>query len=451
MTTALLLASSSGEPSAIAQAVTAAVALISVAILVAISTRIVRIPYTVALVLVGLVIALTGFAPANFTITHDLVFILFLPPLLFQAGLHLHLEYLRRNWFPVALLALPAVILTTIAVGAVTHALLPDSLREFLDQQHADLGFLSLSWGVALLFGVVLAPTDPISVMAAFKTAGVSKTLKTVVEGESLFNDATAVAIFALLLVALTTALSAGGGHADHAQASFTLAAVAIGFLKVASIGAVVGGLLGVTAYWIIRKLEDHTLETATTIALAWGAFITAEHFHGSGVIAVVVAALLIGNYGKAFHMEDKTRQTLEGFWDSIDFVINSALFLMIGVELSAKEIGGLQTLTNPTVLLTAGACLAALFAARALCVYSVAAICGRHWPKQYKHVVWWAGLKGSLSLAMLLSLPAGEIRDFLLPVAFLVVLASLIAQGATMPHLIKHLGIAGQQPAHEH
>lgn len=447
MTTALTLAASTGEPSAIAQAVTAGVALISVAILVALTTRLIKVPYTVALVVVGLVIAITGLAPEQFTITHDLVFILFLPPLLFQAGLHIRLEKLRQNALPVALLALPAVVLTTLAVGAVTHALLPEPVRASIDQIDADFGFLSPAWAIALLFGVVLAPTDPISVMAAFKTAGVSERLKTIVEGESLFNDATAVAIFALLLAALTTALDA---TADNTQINLTLSAVAIGFLKVASIGALVGAVLGVIAYAIIRKLEDHTLETATTIALAWGAFIAAEAVHGSGVIAVVVAALLIGNYGKAFHMKEKTRETLEGFWDSIDFVINSALFLMIGAELSAKEVGGVKAIAHTNIILTAAACFAVLLAARAISVYTVAATVGKPWPGQYKHVVWWAGLKGSLSLAMLLSLPAGEIRSFLMPVAFLVVLASLIAQGATMPTLINKLGIGGQKSAHE-
>lgn len=421
--------------------------LIVIAVCVGVLTKFIRLPYTIALVLTGLAIALGGFAGDGAFITHDLVMLIFLPPLLFQAGLHLNLNELRTVSLPVLILALPGVVIKMFIIALTIRLLMPEALGEACELLTRALGGEAernrALWIAALLFGVVLAPTDPISVVSIFRSVGAPKKLTTIVEGESLFNDGTAVAIFAILAGAVTAAL-AGNLDADSAERALAIAPFVLSFLKVSLLGTAVGLVLGLIAFWLITFLRDATLETGVTIALCWGAFIVAEHFHASGVIATVVAALIMGNYGRVLHMHERTRTALDGFWNSLDFVVNSILFLLIGFEIRAPEVGGPERLLDPEVLLAAGATFGAILLVRAGVVYGVARVAGRAWPRPWKHVVWWAGLKGSLSIALLLILPPGPLRAFLVPVAFLVVLASLLIQGTTMPLLVKALGVAG-------
>ncbi|MCA9298763.1 MAG: sodium:proton antiporter, partial [Phycisphaerales bacterium] len=373
-------------------------------------------PFTVALVVCGLVIALLGKTP-DAQISHDLVVLLCLPPLLFNAGLHTQLHFLRRAWLPILILAVPGVVITAGVVALSVRWLLPDA-----------------TWGIALLLGVVLAPTDPISVMASFKSAGVPEKLKTVVEGEALFNDGTAVALFTVLKAALATGVAAGTFELDAAE-------IGLEFLRMTSIGTVLGLGLGLLTFWVLRALEDHVLETVITVALCWGSFLLAEHLHASGVIAVVVSALIMGNYGKHLSMSDETRTTLVSFWDTIDFLINSILFLLIGIELNSDpDIGGVGRLTDGPVLMSAAAIFAALLVSRALLVYPLVRATKPYWPNGWSHVIWWGGLRGSLSLALVLGLPDEALRQHLAPVVFLVVLASLLGQASTMSALIRRV-----------
>ncbi|MEQ8850804.1 MAG: sodium:proton antiporter [Phycisphaerales bacterium] len=444
--TATTLAAAESSHGALTHTVEVTVAMLSVAVAIGVLTKFVRVPYTIALVLVGLAIALIDAAPAGAVMTHDLVLMVFLPPLLFQAGLHLDLAHLKRVATPVVIMAFPGVLLSTLLVALTFRWLLPPDFAAMIAPLADVFGADRAVWIVVLLFGVVMAPTDPISVMATFKTANVPDELKTMVEGESLFNDGTAVAVFALL-ASIVGGVLAGTADAAAVTESLQVSAFAINFIKVAGLGTVIGLGLGLIAFWLVRLLDDHTLETAITVALAWGAFVIAEQAHASGVIAVVVAALIMGNYGRVMHMSDSTRRTLHGFWDSIDFIINSILFLMIGFELSDPAVGGREALLDGRVWLTAFATLAALMIARALLTYPIVMTLKRQWPAAWKHVIWWAGLKGSLSLALLLILPAGDLRSFLLPIAFLVVLLSLVGQGVTMPILIRRLGVAKDAP----
>jgi CPA1 family monovalent cation:H+ antiporter len=407
------------------------VGLLSVAVIIGVLTRFVRVPYTVALVLAGLAITVSGAAPAGVYITQELVLLLFLPPLLFQAGLHLDLEHLRRAWRPVFILAFPGVIATSFGVALAIGSFLPDGTGGF---------------AAALLMGVVMAPTDPISVVATFRTAGVPQLLKDVVEGESLFNDGTAVALFSVLK---SVVFAAGTGAAVAAvdAVPLTVGSVGIRFIYISGIGMVLGLGLGLIAFWLLRQLEDPTLETMITVALAWGSFVMAESLGASGVIAVVVSALIIGNYGTVLSMSDRTRTTLLAFWASVDFLANSLLFLLVGFELSdpgvvgAAGAGGWRLLLEPTVLSAAGAVLLALLLCRAAVVFPTVWLLKREWPRGWKWVIWWAGLRGSLSLALILGLPAGPLRAFLAPVAFLVVLASLLGQALSMPTLVRRTG----------
>lgn len=488
-----------GEHGPVHHAVHLVVGMLAIASAVGIAVKYVRLPYTIALVLVGLLIAIMGAAPEGAYLSEELVLLLFLPPLLFQAGLHTDLDHLRRAWFVVLVLAVPGVLITTGLIAVLA--------RPFLA---AALGEENVTWTVALLLGVVMASTDPISVMAAFKAAGVPEKLKTVVEGESLFNDGTCVAFYGVLKGAIIAGVAAGmlggatigdapadagpgehrafveiervveaeaavgealvaaageasgAGHTGDAgaaqeeslaeQARVTPAEVAMEFVRVAGLGTIFGLGLGLIAFWLLKQIEDHTLEVGITIALAFGSFVLAESSGGSGVIAVVISALIMGNYGTVLGMSPRTRETLTGFWDSIDFVVNSILFLLIGFELSDPSIGGPARLLSPDVLLCAGAVLAALFLARALLVYPTVMLAKPDWPKGWKHVIWFAGIRGSLSLALVLGLPPGELRGFLVPVAFVVVLVSLVGQSLLMPFVIRFAGAHDPEradPAH--
>ena len=400
----------------VSTALTTFVSLLAFATVVGVCAKFIKVPYTIALVLAGLAVAILGAAPEGIVITQELILVLLLPPLLFQAGLHLDIELLQKKAVPVVILAIPGVVLSMVLVAVAT--------RPFLG---------SNAWLPALLFGAMLAPTDPISVLAILKTAKAPKRLRTLIEGESLFNDGTGVVLFLILLSAVFTL--------DGQPQDLSIVDGLTQFTKVAGLGVVFGLGFGLIAFWILRRLNDHVLENAITIVLAWGSFIVAEQSGASGVIAVVVAGLIIGNYGTKLAMSDQTVQTINTFWESIDFLINSIVFLLIGFEL--QDIGGLQALLQGDVLLAVLATFGAILVARAIMVYPTAMTIGKHWPKGWKHVVFWSGLKGSIPLALVLGLPDGELKHTLVPIAFGVVLLSLLLQGLTIGPLIQAIGVA--------
>ena len=391
------------------------ISLLAFATVVGVFAKLVRVPYTIALVLAGLAVAILGAAPGSVVITQELILVLLLPPLLFQAGLHLDIELLQKKAVPVVILAIPGVLLSMVLVAV--------AVRPFIGD-HA--------WLPALLFGAMLAPTDPISVLATLKTAKAPHKLRTLIEGESLFNDGTGVVLFLILVAAVFT--TAGNSE------PLSIVDGLMQFIKVAGLGVVFGLGFGLIAFWILRRLNDHVLENAITIVLAWGSFIVAEQNGASGVISVVVAGLIIGNYGTKLAMSDQTVQTINTFWESIDFIINSIVFLLICFEL--QDIGGLSTLLQPEVLLAVAATFIAIMVARAIMVYPTALTIGKNWPKGWKHVVFWSGLKGSIPLALVLGLPGGELKQTLVPIAFGVVLVSLLLQGLTVGPLIRYMGV---------
>ena len=411
---------SNGEHGLVSNTVGLFVALLGFAVTVGVLTKFIKIPYTVALVLAGLLVAVLGAAPQGVVITKDLVFVLFLPPLLFQAGLHMDLDLLRRKAIPVTTLAIPGVLLSMLVTGFAISFFLPDNA----------VG--SGVWLPALLFGAMLAPTDPISVLATFKRAKAPEALRTLVEGESVFNDGTGVVLFLILFGAVV------GGE------SLSVAGGVLEFVQVVGLGLVVGLGSGLIAFWLLKRLDDHVLENAITVVLVWGSFIIAEHLEASGVIAVVVAGLIMGNYGTRLAMSKQTRETIHTFWESIDFIVNSMVFLLIGIEL--QYVAQNTQLLEVNVILAVAATFLAILAARAIMVYPIAYLFGRHWPRGWKHVVFWSGLKGSIPLALVLWLPESPLRNFLLPVAFGVVLVSLLLQGLTIPLLMRKTGVGGEE-----
>jgi len=388
------------------------IALLLVACVVALLAEWIRFPYTIALVCVGLVIALTKLAP-SITISKDVVFHLLLPPLLFQGALHMDLEHLKNNWRSILMLSIPGVICSTFLIGFLLHW----------------LWNIDLVYG--LLFGALITPTDPISVLGILKRVGAPKRLRVILEGESLFNDGTGVVVFSVIL-----GMIVGGNSFDFGQ-------TVLEFMMVVGGGVVVGVLLGYGVYRFLKKVNNHLVEVTLTVVLAFGTPLLAEAFHVSGIIAVVVAGLVVGNYGRIFSMSEKTRETVETFWDVSDFIINSLVFLVIGIELQVISLGDFEHLWGPVLV----GIMTVLFA-RMVVVYPMMGIIhkigGVSMPRSWTHIVFWGGLKGSIPIALVVGLPPSlEHRNLFLTAAFAIVLVSLVFQGITMKPLIKRLGVS--------
>ncbi|MGE5224123.1 MAG: Na+/H+ antiporter [Omnitrophica WOR_2 bacterium] len=385
--------------------------LLLVASLVAIAVRRLRIPYTVALVVVGLL--LTAQSHTGFELTPELILALFVPPLIFEAAFHLNISDLRQNLVAILVLAVPGVILTMLIIGGV-------------------LVFgTSLSLPVALVFGALIAATDPVAVVALFRILGVPRQLEVLVEGESLFNDGTALVLFNLMLAVAIT------GH-------FSLVQSILDFVRVAAGGAVVGLVLGWAVSRLIARIDDYLIETTLTTVLAFGSYLIAEQLHFSGVLAVVAAGLINGNLGPQ-GMSPTTRIILFNFWEYLAFLANSLVFLLIGLQI---EIPTLLRSWQP-ILWAIGAVLAA----RILVIYGLswaASRLGEPVSKRWRYVLVWGGLRGALSLALALSLPIafGPDRSLLLTMTFGVVLFTLLVQATTMRPFIRKLGIITRNPA---
>jgi len=387
-----------------------AIQLLLVALGVALVTKYTRRPYTIALVIWGLILGLLQLIePVR--LSKELVLTLFLPPLLFEGALHIRSQVLRRRAGPVLGLALGGTLLTALVVGAATHWL---------------LGF---DWLTGLLLGAIVAPTDPVSVLATFRAARVDRDLSTIVESESLFNDGIAVVLYVLLLEAL------GGAPLDPLHGLGNFALVTAG-------GVALGLGLGMLAGRLLERLEDHLVQVMLTLVLVYGAFLLAEHLHLSGVLAVAVAGLAVGNQGlRSAPLASRERVTL--FWEIVTFLVNSVVFLLIGFELRPDRLVG--------DLLAIGLAFAVLMATRAAIVYGLGALV--HWrrgdlPWRWRHVILWGGLRGAVPVALALGLPTGLAgRDTLVALVFGVVLLSLLGQGLTMPALLRRLGLAQSEP----
>lgn len=379
--------------------------LLTIAAFVAILVKKIHVPYTTALVLVGVAVS---FLPLDMSVhlSKELVLLIVLPPLLFQGALHMQLSELRKHLFPIAVLAFPGLVVATFLVGTMLHYL------------------LEMPWLKGLLFGAMVAATDPIAVLAIFREVGAPPRLRTLMEGESLFNDGTSVVLFTALFAVL------------YGGAEPSVVSVGISFLAVVLGGAVLGLVLGYLCFRLMKGLDDHLLEVTLTVVLVFGSFLVAETFHLSGVIAVVVAGLIIGNYGKLFSMSEKTAGTIDDFWEVVDFLINAFLFLLIGLEMKAY-VPDLASYVVPGALV-----VAIVLLSRALTVYPVYYLAGRSreaFPLGWAHIMVWGGLRGSIPIALVLGLPRDvPFRAEFLVLSAILVFFSLVVQTLTMKPLIK-------------
>ena len=455
---------SSTDPHSTSGLLTLFTILLAVAVTVGVVTKRLRIPYTAALVLAGLTVAAFQAAPPGAALNPELIFYIVLPPILFRAGLLIDVKVLGKNWLSIAVVTTLGTVVTTLIIGIVIHPFLtPDIIPE------------RLSWLAAFLLGAMLSPTDPIAVMAVLKRVGLPRRLRTVIEGESLFNDGIAVVLFFLLYGALYTGAvsqddsglvpvqakmtevapddedglfsSLERPERDHPTGHQEIVGLSDGALKFAGytvFGLIGGSLLGWIALWMMRWVQDPVLENAITIVLAYGAFLLSSMHHASGVAAVIMAGIIVGV--TRWHDRNATIsvKTISTFWESVDYILNSLIFLLVGIEL---QFIGFDSMFSQNVLMAIGIVFAAMLVSRAMVVYPAGALYGRDWPRGGSHIVFWSGLRGCVTLALVLLLPdtldteMNQLKSFFLPIVFGTVLLTLLLQSTTMRLLIRRTG----------
>lgn len=382
-----------------------------VAIIVAIAARRIQLPYTVGLVAAGIALAF-GEPSGQDYFTQDFIFGILLPPLLFEGALNLDWRELRKDALPILTLSILGTIISTVLVA---------------------LGMtLALGWPllIALVFGSIIAATDPVAVIALFKDLGIRDRTRLLVESESLFNDGVAAVLFVAML---GLAHGAPGIAADRMIA---ITALSVG-------GGIVAGLLCAGAALLLAgRSQDPLVETALTTVAAYGSFLVAEHFHLSGVLATVAAGLLMGNLGTLRRrplLSEKGREFVQGFWEFAAFIANSLIFLAIGFSVGAL---GLDLHNAAAIALS----VLVVMIARALAVYPLCALFARtSWriERRVQHVLWWGGLRGALALVLTLSLPRDLVmHDDIVIAAFGVVVFSVIIQGLTIRPLMSALDL---------
>ncbi|SDQ07770.1 Na+/H+ antiporter [Virgibacillus salinus] len=372
-------------------------------------------PYPIALVIIGAIIGLINIPvlePLKGFITEGEVFnfaviTLFLPALLGEAALKIPFSHLYDNKRPIIMLAFGGTFLSFIVIG------------------FSSMWLLQFSVPAAFVFAAVMSATDPVSVLSIFKNLGVNKRLSTIIEGESLFNDGLAVVLFNISAFSLIT--YAGMGIEGAGLGAWE-------FVKVVALGVIIGGASGYIISRITRYFDDYPLEIIFSIILFYGVFLLAETIHASGVIAVVVAALILGNYGAKIGMSPTTKLNINNFWDVVTLLANSLVFLMVGLEITIIDVTDMWGLIFLAIII--------VLAGRTVAVYA-GLFFTKTVPLTWKHTLTWGGLKGSLSIALVLSLPRDfEGREEILILAFSVVLFSLVLQGLTIQPLLAWLGV---------
>jgi Na+:H+ antiporter len=403
------------------------VALLGALTLVSFAVRRVRLPLSVALVIFGLIVA--AFAPATITVSPDVVLVALLPGLVFEAAFRVHLDDLRHVVGRTALLAVPGVLVTSVVVAVILHLA------------------TGLQLGAAFVVGAIVSATDPVAVVATMRDARAPRRLATLVEAESLFNDGTGIVLFSIAIAALESGI-------DMPSAAGTFVVTIVVSLAIGAVG-------GLIAARLTALIDDHLVELTLTVVLAYGTYLVAELIGESGVIATVVAGIVLGSdVGRAGMME-RTRQAVDTVWEYLAFVLTAFAFLLIGLTI---EIGDLVT--------AAGSILwgvIAIFVGRAFVVYGILGGIrwlarrtpggrpdrSRHrrgWPEWREtasmsdgwfHVLFWSGLRGAVAFALVLALPLDvPERGAITGTVFGIVLFTLLVQGSTAGRVVAWAGV---------
>jgi Na+:H+ antiporter len=376
-----------------------------IAAMVAMLTRRLHVPYSVGLVTTGIILA-TFSIPFNITLTKELIFTTLLPPLIFEAAFFLHWQELRRDFWVITTLASIGVMLSAAVTALGMHFL------------------AGWQWMGALIFGVLIAATDPVSVIATFKEAGVHGRLRILVEAESLFNDGAAAVLFGVVI-----AITAGQ--------EVTPAFVSLALLKTVGGGILCGALTGWAMLFLAGRTTDHLVEITFTTVAAYGSFLLAEHFHLSGVLATLTTGLMMGNSGAMGAISPRGREAVQSFWEYIAFVANSLIFLLIGIREEQQNFAELWLVALLAILLVMIGRAVAIYPTCWLFAGSQLRVSARH-----QHVLVWGGLRGALALALALGLPDNiPQREEIITIAFAVVAFSIFAQGLTMTPMLRRMG----------
>lgn len=387
--------------------------LLCIATTVAIAAGRLRIPYTIALVVTGLVFGTLDIVSLPH-LTKELLFDVFLPGLLFEAAYHLHPRELRASAATIGILAVPGVI---VAIG-LTAVLLVAAFTVLGMEPR-------VSWPTALVFGGVIAATDPVAVTALLRQVAAPRRLEVLLESESLLNDGTSIVLLGLIIAYLS-------GEEP------TMLALGLDFVGITFGGAAAGIVIGWVVTHIIRQIDDASIEITLTTIAAYGSFVVAEHFHASGVIATVAAGVMCGNPGRLRAMSDATHQAVDSFWGWAAFVLNSAVFLLLGAEVSLPVLARAW----PAIAIA----VVAVLVARGMVVFGTTALLsrtGERMPLSWSAAMTWGGLRGALSLVLALALPASlPDRSLIVTLTAGVVVVSLVGQGLSMRPLLRRLRI---------
>ena len=379
--------------------------LLGAAAILALISRRFGFPYTVALVLFGLGVA--AFVPQMaFEITPELVLVVLLPALVFEAAYQTDFGHLRQTGAGIALLAIPGVLISAGVVAVVVHYA------------------TALPIELAFVIGAMVSATDPVAVIATFRRLGAPRALTTLVEGESLFNDGTAIVVFTIALRAV--------------EGEVTIADAIGGFTVTVLISLALGGVMGFVASRVVARVDDHLIETTLSLVLAYGTYILADLLHQSGVIATVVAGITLGTYGRRIGMSARTQEALDTVWEVLAFILTALAFLLVGLVIT---VGGLVAAAVPIAW-----GIAAVLVGRALVIYGLlggaARLTGpkrRGLERGWLHVLFWSGLRGAVAVALALSLPENfPQRDLVQSVTFGITLFTLIAQGGTIGWVVR-------------
>ncbi len=372
---------------------------------VAVLVSYIRLPYTIALVLVGLVIGYFKLLPV-LELTSGLIMTVLLPVLIFDAAINIPLRDFLRNIRTILILAIPGLL---VGMGICTMII------------HLGSG---VQWGYALLLAALLSATDPVSVLAIFQRLGVDKRLTITMKSESLVDDGVAIVVFQIVLGILLVG-------------EFSLAGAVGSFFMVTFGGLALGLVFGLIASVILQRIDNHLIGVTVTTIVVYSTTLVAELLHQSGIIAVLAAGLVVGNYGFRRALSPISRITIVSFWEFAAFIVNSIIFLLIGMQMSNVNI---THYIFPIVIV-----FGAILVSRSTIIHCITPICSLidgKIPFRNRHVMVWGAMRGSVVLALVLSIPQGMPQyHFILATTFGVVLLSLLVQGLTIKPLVHLLG----------